>query len=502
MQLIGMNLDKSWKCRYKNSCISNLYYIFLNQEAKKNITINNYPIPYMRVVLRTLLLFLAGAFFYAADYTLPALHAAEFVIVYSNDVLGELELCGCDEEQLGGLPRKASVINTLKQQGRQVLMVDAGNLFFKDKPGSAIEHNEFALKSEYILDAYKKIGCDALNVGEADLLLGIKQLKALQQKAPFPFLSVNLVNKKTKEPLFKPYIIKEIAGSKVGIIGLYSAQGSVEPPLVVMDPVKSTQGIIEKIRAQCNFLVALSNLGLEGDKQLAQKVPDIDLIIGGRSTTKMPEPVKQGKTSIVQAYKRGQYIGKLEVNITTAQTGPRIALRNYLIPLGETIADDKGIAAIAKEYKARVIAMNRQEFFREKLNNKKSPQNGESLYAGVEKCGSCHQPQYDNWQNTPHANAYETVMKNCNNFDIECLPCHTTGFKEPGGFTVSQGDESPFINVQCEVCHGPGKKHVGKGDIVRDPGESLCRQCHDEKNSPRFNYGDFLPIVKCPVSSK
>jgi hypothetical protein len=146
--------------------------------------------------------------------------------------------------------------------------------------------------------------------------------------------------------------------------------------------------------------------------------------------------------------------------------------------------------------------MNRIEFFKEKMNEKKNAAPGETLYAGAEKCAACHQPQYDNWLNTAHSQAFETLMKNCNHFDIECLPCHTTGFKEPGGYTIAQGEKSPFLHVQCESCHGPGKKHKGTGDIVRNAGEGVCKQCHDEKNSPRFNYSQYLPIVKCPVTKK
>ncbi|MCX5894498.1 MAG: multiheme c-type cytochrome [Proteobacteria bacterium] len=452
--------------------------------------------------LRLLILVVAGTFFYAGGVPLDSLRAAPFVIIYSNDVLGELELCGCDSEQLGGLARKTTLIKTLKNEGRPVLVIDSGNLFFREKPASKIEENEFLLKSEYILEAYKQTGCDALNVGETDLFLGIAHLKNLKSKAPFPFVSANLQDKTSKALLFEPFIIKEIAGVSVGITGLFSEQCSVEPSVAVQDPVESAKRIVAKLRPQCTVIIVLSNLGLESDRKLARAIPDIDIIIGGRATVRMAEPAKEGKTFIVQAYTRGQYLGKLEVQANTAAAGSRVSMRNYLIPLGDRIANDTAVASLAKEYKTRLIAMNRQEFFKERLNGKKNQATGDMLYAGAEKCGSCHQPQYDNWQNTRHAYAYETLMKNCNNFDIECLPCHTTGFKEPGGFTVNQGDDSAFVHVQCESCHGPGKKHIGKGDIVRDAGEGMCRQCHDEKNSPRFNYTEYLPIVKCPVTSK
>ncbi len=449
-----------------------------------------------------LLLIVTGTFFYPEAVAAAPVNTPGFTIIYSNDVLGELELCGCDEEQLGGLPRRAAVIHMLQKEGRPLLVIDAGNLFFKERFTSTIEKKEFSLKSEYILEAYKKMGCDAFNVGETDLFMGIEHLKGLQKKAGFSFISANLYNRNPGKPLFKPFVIKEVAGIKIGILGLFSEQCSVEPSIEVKNPVEAAKKAVASLKKTCSLIIVLSNLGLAGDKKLAQGIPDIDLIISGRAAQRMPEPVRQGKTVIVQAYKRGQYLGKLDVTAQGASSKPQFAMKNTLIPLGEKTADDKAITALTKEYRARLIAMNRQEFFKEKLNKKKVLAAGEALYIGAEKCASCHKPQYDNWLNTPHAYAYETLMKNCNNFDIECLPCHTTGFKEPGGFAITQGNESSFINVQCEACHGPGKKHKAQGDIIRDSGEGVCKQCHDEKNSPRFIYEDYLSIVKCPVTPK
>jgi hypothetical protein len=82
----------------------------------------------MKFLAKLFLLTAMGTFFYAGMFPAAALHAAPFTIVYSNDVLGELELCGCDDEQLGGLSRKASVITALKKEGRPVLVSDAALL--------------------------------------------------------------------------------------------------------------------------------------------------------------------------------------------------------------------------------------------------------------------------------------------------------------------------------------------------------------------------------------
>ena len=65
------------------------------------------------------------------------------------------------------------------------------------------------------------------------------------------------------------------------------------------------------------------------------------------------------------------------------------------------------------------------------------------------------------------------------------------------------GEESAFLNVQCESCHGPGSFHSDqKSGIVRNAGPEMCSGCHDEKNSPNFDYEEHLPHVKCPMNEK
>ena len=145
---------------------------------------------------------------------------SDITIIYSNDILAELENCGCDDKQLGSLSRKAAVIDSLKKKGENILNLDAGNLFFSKKPLNKIEGNESLLKSQYILKAYNQIGLDVLNIGEKDLIFGIDAITKLKEKSSFAFISANILNKNRNVPVFEPYVIKEINEKKLGIIGL------------------------------------------------------------------------------------------------------------------------------------------------------------------------------------------------------------------------------------------------------------------------------------------
>ncbi len=419
----------------------------------------------------------------------------DIIIIYSNDILSELENCGCDDRQLGSLSRKAAFINTIKKENDHILNLDAGNLFFKKEPLNKIEGNEFLLKSDYILKACNLIGLDALNIGGKDLLFGIKPLTRLQDKSSFPFISSNILNKNTNTPIFEPCIIKEINGKKIGIIGLSEKIASLPPDILINDPFKTAKKWVGQIAEKSDYIILLSALGLETDIKLAAEIKGIALIISAKSENSITEPVRINNTWITQTHKRGQQLGMIKICLTK-KSGFKI--KNSLIPLDNSTGENNEINNIVRKYKTALISMNKQVFFKAELTAKDGKVPDSLHYLGAEKCGECHIPQYENWKQTFHADAYTTLEKDEDNYDMECLPCHTVGYGETGGFDVSQGSASKFLNVQCESCHGPGSNHSEKSGILRSTGIKGCLTCHDEKNSPGFDYDEYLPQVKCP----
>lgn len=69
-----------------------------------------------------------------------------FTILYSNDVRGEFENCGCTDVQLGGLSRKAHLLRSLSRKNADILRLDAGNLFFRKAPQTILNHASFSSK--------------------------------------------------------------------------------------------------------------------------------------------------------------------------------------------------------------------------------------------------------------------------------------------------------------------------------------------------------------------
>ncbi|MEE9384740.1 MAG: multiheme c-type cytochrome [Nannocystaceae bacterium] len=132
------------------------------------------------------------------------------------------------------------------------------------------------------------------------------------------------------------------------------------------------------------------------------------------------------------------------------------------------------------------------------------PAPGQPSYAGTEACSNCHDEAETFWADTRHASAYATLVKANKQYDLSCVGCHVTGFREPGGAEVVENEG--LRDVQCEQCHGPGSLHADDPVDSKDrawkinlhaPAE-LCLSCHTPEHSDTFDYAAYLRDVLGP----
>ena len=129
-------------------------------------------------------------------------------------------------------------------------------------------------------------------------------------------------------------------------------------------------------------------------------------------------------------------------------------------------------------------------------------------FVGAEKCGTCHEAEYDAWKKTGHARATQTLVKldPPRQFDPECLACHVTGWHAQSCFPYESGylglQATPkLIGVGCENCHGPGGAHaaaeIGANKARQEEQQAairltqadakrlVCVRCHDANDTTR-----------------
>lgn len=111
-------------------------------------------------------------------------------------------------------------------------------------------------------------------------------------------------------------------------------------------------------------------------------------------------------------------------------------------------------------------------------------------YVGSARCSLCHINTHTNWSQTLHAGALETLEAMGQDKNAVCLPCHSVGFGQPGGF-VDRATTNDLAGVGCETCHGPARDHV---ENIEDRSlrptvslsSALCGVCHTGTHHPHF----------------
>lgn len=261
-----------------------------------------------------------------------AAKAQKITILHTNDMHSRIEPFPDDGRSwagLGGMARRASLIEQIRLQEEHVLLLDAGDIW----QGTPY-FNYYDGELEYKLMSQMRY--DVATLGNHDFDNGLENIAKQLPHATFPFISANYDFSRTLlKDQFAPYKIFEKGKIKVGIFGLgIKLAGLVadkrKGQTVYLDPVPVAREMVQELRAKgCHLIVCLSHLGLEyevpqiSDIRLAQQVEGIDLIIGGHTHTFLEEPVKilnpAGKEVIInQAGWAGIRLGRVDYRFDAA----------------------------------------------------------------------------------------------------------------------------------------------------------------------------------------
>ena len=247
---------------------------------------------------------------------------ASLTLIYTSNTLGEVEPCGCSEGgDNGGLPRRSHYLKTVKEEVKNLLILDGGDALIISYFSQPSEREKARKRAEFVLRLYETLGYHALNIGDTDLGLGIEYLRNLQKNSKIPFLSANLKEKKTKNPVFKPYLIKEIEGIKTGILGLITTEISPNIKKELKDyfienPMNAATETINRFMTSCDYIVALAHLTPPEIELLAKEVPRISIIIGG-SDRSFIFPKQFDHSIYVQTDAFGAHVGRMNLKLLT-----------------------------------------------------------------------------------------------------------------------------------------------------------------------------------------
>ncbi len=330
------------------------------------------------------------------------------------------------------------------------------------------------------------------------------------------------------------------------------------------DPIAALKQQVKAMRAAgAGFTVALAHGDRAFAETIAREVDDLDLVVvgvvEGTERQRLGEPAGQlSGTFIVEAGEQLQSLTHLTLSVAPGQPAvPRVdawvvqppraiqeaelarvqarldkftadpsadasfiarlrserdALKHGLEapPQGDAVAVFEQVKVTCKlpidrdagtklsTYNAWVAQQN-EAFFAGK--RPPAPPSGTPAYAGLSECETCHEEAVEFWRTTVHAGAYQTLVDTNQQFDLACVGCHVTGYREPGGSEVVENEG--LRDVQCEVCHGPGTFHVaepesrkgGASHIRLEAPEEVCGKCHTPEHSDTFDYVAYMRDV-------
>ncbi len=268
---------------------------------------------------RVLGIFMVFALVFAGlSFAAPLKADVPITILHTNDMHAQ----GLETATTIGYSRIAGYANALKKEGRNVLLLDAGDTLH-GLPWANLE------RGTQVVNLMNLAGYDAMTTGNHDYNYGNERLAELALTMKFPVLAANVY--KNGVLMFKPYVIKDVAGVRVAIFGLatpetmYKADPAGLKGVTFESPVNTAARLIYgELADKYDVLICLSHLGIDASSNptslsLAKAFPEIDLIIDGHSHSSLDAEIHNNSTNvlIVSADSYGVTLGRVDLVVNT-----------------------------------------------------------------------------------------------------------------------------------------------------------------------------------------
>jgi len=279
-----------------------------------------------------------------------------------------------DKPDNRGLAKISTLVKRTRAENQNVVLIDSGDTI----QGTPLEyyHNK---KNNQPVDpmmlAMNALGYDSMTVGNHEYNFGLQVLEKARREAKFPWLSANTYNVGTAQTHYTPYIVKEVGGVRIGILGL-TTPGIPNwenlpnyAGLEFHDPLLEAKKWVPVLRGKerADVVVIAMHMGLEEDLRtgeqspgqvtnenravvIAREVPGVDVIFMGHTHKDNPSVVING-VQLIQANFWGRHLARVDLYLENDTKGWHIFARGArTIPLDETVVPDPEILALGQPY--------------------------------------------------------------------------------------------------------------------------------------------------------
>ena len=273
-----------------------------------------------------------------------------------------------------GLAKVATQIKRIRKEQPNVLLIDSGDTI-QGSPLESFHGRKNNAPPDPMMLVMNSLNYDSMTVGNHEYNFGLKVLEKARGEAKFPWLSANTYDIAKQQTHYKPYIVKEVAGVKIGILGLTTPgiPNWDNPPnyagLEFHEPLVEARKWVPILRDQekADVVVIAMHMGLEEDLStgvmspgqvlheneailIAKEVPGVDVIFMGHTHRDVPSLYING-VLLTQANHWGRHLARADLYLQKTGTGWRMYAKSArTMPSDDHVEPDPEVVKIAEPY--------------------------------------------------------------------------------------------------------------------------------------------------------
>ena len=274
-----------------------------------------------------------------------------------------------------GLAKIATLIKRTRKENPNSLLIDSGDTI-QGTPLESFHNRKNNAPPDPMMLVMNSLNYDAMTVGNHEYNFGLKVLEKARAEANFPWLSANTYDSAKQQPHYKPYIVKEVAGVRIGILGLTTPgiPNWDNPPnyagLEFHEPVSEARKWVSVLRdtEKVDVVIIAMHMGLGEDLRtgevspgqvpheneaisIAQQVPGVDVIFMGHTHREVPSLYING-VLLTQANYWGKNLARADLYLQkNANGGWRVYAKSArTLPADDRVEPDPDAVKIAQPY--------------------------------------------------------------------------------------------------------------------------------------------------------
>ena len=271
-------------------------------------------------------------------------------ILHTNDLHARLTPL---ENGRGGFAVLAALIRQQREHCTDCILLNAGDLA-QGTPVSTIFHGQ------PVFDIANLFGFDAATLGNHDFDYGWMQTRRFLQTANYPIVSANMVNAEGHLFTDKPYVILQVNGLRVAVIGAMTEElRTLSTPKLLQQwhaapVIRAARKYAREVRGEADLVVLLGHINEDEEKQFLRQAPEIPVLVTGHIHTGLEQPMVRNGRILVRVRGYGEELGRLDLKVDTEKKAPVSWSWKHIPVDGRTIEPAADVASVVNRWEGEV----------------------------------------------------------------------------------------------------------------------------------------------------